>query len=215
MDWAKTRSHAKCNLATSGLLHYPIRDLGISIEDIELSGPSFYGFEPLQFALARKCGVPPDCIVAAIGTSMANHLAMAALLEPGDEVLVEHPAYEPLLSVAHYLGAEVRRFRRKFETGFAIDPAEVERSATPRTRLIVITNLHNPSSALTDDDTLKSLAEIARSVKARILVDTENILELVGQRQQINFITSLSFRFSWIQKLDAVRSRQIRAPMAA
>ncbi|MBP1598431.1 MAG: aminotransferase [Acidobacteria bacterium] len=179
MEWAKTRSHARFNLATSGLLHYPARDLGIRIEDVELSGPSSYGFEPLQVALAGKCAVPQDCVVAAIGTSMANHLAMAALLEPGDEVLVEHPAYEPLLSVARYLGADVRRFRRRFEAGFAIDPAEVERSVTLRTRLIVITNLHNPSSALTDDDTLKSLAEIARSVNARILVD-EVYLEAVA-----------------------------------
>ena len=37
------------------------------------------------------------------GTSMANHLAMAAILEPGDEVLIEHPAYGPILDIAHYL----------------------------------------------------------------------------------------------------------------
>ena len=42
---------------------------------------------------------------------MANHLAMAALIDPGDEVLIEHPAYELLVSAALYLGAEVQRFR--------------------------------------------------------------------------------------------------------
>ena len=42
------------------------------------------------------------------GTSMANMLAMAGLIAPGDEVLVEHPVYEPLVAAARFLGAEVR-----------------------------------------------------------------------------------------------------------
>lgn len=178
IDWAKTRSHAKFNLATSGVVSYPLRELGVSLEDIELSGPSFYGYEPLQQALAAKTGAPADCIVSSIGTSLANHLAMAAIVEPGDEVLIEQPAYDPLLSLARYLGVRVRRFQRRFENGFPIDPEEVERNVTPRTKLIVITNLHNPSSFLTDDVTLQSVGEIARRTGARILVD-EVYLEAV------------------------------------
>ena len=82
IEWAKTRSQARFNLATSGVIHYPIAELGATIEDIELSGPSWYGYEPLQQALAAKCGVATENIVAATGTSMANFLAMAAILSP-------------------------------------------------------------------------------------------------------------------------------------
>jgi aspartate/methionine/tyrosine aminotransferase len=96
---------------------------------------------------------------------------MATLLEAGDEVLIEHPTYELLISLARYLGADVKRFARLFEKGFRINPEEVERQISPRTRLIVLTNLHNPTSALADDETLKQLGEIARRVGARILVD--------------------------------------------
>ena len=102
---------------------------------------------------------------------MANHLAMAAILEPGDEVLIERPAYEPLLAVAAYLGAEVKRFDRRFEDGFALDPEHVSRNISPRTRLVVITNLHNPSGALADADTVSRIGEVARGVGARVLVD--------------------------------------------
>jgi hypothetical protein len=178
IEWAKTRSHAKFNLATSGIVSFPLRELGVSLEDIELSGPSFYGYEPLQEALAAKAEVSADCVVAAVGTSLANHLAMAALVESGDEVLIEQPAYEPLLSVALYLGAHVRRFQRRFENSFCIVPEEVERNVTPRTKLIVLTNLHNPSSALADDAALKQVGEIARRAGARVLVD-EVYLEAV------------------------------------
>src|SRR5262245_3661256 len=105
IEWAKTRSQARFNLATSGVLYYPIAELPAALEDIELSGSSWYGYEPLQQALAEKCGVSTENVVAAIGTSMANHLAMAAILEPGDEALIERPAYDPLVATASYLGA--------------------------------------------------------------------------------------------------------------
>ena len=102
---------------------------------------------------------------------MANHLAMAALLEPGDEVLIEHPAYGPLLDAALYLEADVKRFARTEESGFAVDPAAIRRAVTSRTRLIVITNLHNPSSVLTPEAVLREVGDIARSVGAHVLVD--------------------------------------------
>lgn len=171
MEWAKTRSQARFNLASSGLVNYPLSALAVTVEDLELSGQSFYGYEPLQKALAAKCDVSAECVVAATGTSMANHLALASLVERGDEVLIEHPTYELLLAVARYLGADVKRFARRFENGFRLDPAEVERHATKRTRLIVLTNLHNPTGVLTDQAALAQLSEIARATGAHILVD--------------------------------------------
>ncbi len=171
MEWAKTCLHMRFNLAVSGVANYPLRELPVRLEDLELSGPSAYGYEPLQRRLAAKCEVPVECVVAATGTSMANHLAMAATFEPGDEVLIEHPTYELLLRTAEYLGADIRRFSRRFEDGFRVTPGEVERQLTPRTRLIVLTNLHNPSGVLTEDSILRQIGEIARGVGARVLVD--------------------------------------------
>ena len=171
LEWAKLRSAAKYNLATSGLDGYPLAKLPVKIEDLEISVGGSYGYPPLQERLARRSTVAPECVVAANGTSMANHLAMAGLIEPGDEVLIEEPTYEPLLTVAEYLGASVRRFRRRFEDGFAVDPREVERQITPRTRVVVITNLHNPSGARTADDRLRLIGEIAQSRNAHVLVD--------------------------------------------
>ncbi|MGI8898257.1 MAG: aminotransferase class I/II-fold pyridoxal phosphate-dependent enzyme [Pyrinomonadaceae bacterium] len=171
MHWAKTRSSARFNLAISGLGNVPLSDLGARIEDLELTRAGGYGYELLQQALAQRLNVSVDSIVAAIGTSLANHLAMAYLVKPGDEVLIEYPTYEPLLALAKYLGAEVKRFDRRFEESFRILPEKIERKISPRTRLIVVTNLHNPSGVLTDDETLRRVGAIARSENARVLVD--------------------------------------------
>src|SRR5215510_7914684 len=161
MNWAKTRSTAKFNLATSGLGNLKLRELRVSLDDLEITDGG-YGYQPLIQSIAERYRVDREAVVTAAGTTFANHLAMAGLIEPGDEILFEHPAYEPMLAAAQYLGANVKRFVRRFDNGFRIDPEELE--VSPETRLIVLTNLHNPSGVLIDEAELKQIGEIARTV---------------------------------------------------
>ena len=172
MQWAKQRSGARYNLAVSGLANYPLSGLPVSVEDLEpLSRTGGYGHRPLLEAIASRYRVSAENEVTAAGTSMANMLAMAAIVAPGDEVVVERPTYELLLNALGYLQADIRRFERQPQQGFTLDPSEVERAVSPRTRLIVLTNLHNPSSSLADEQTLRAVGEIARHAGARVLVD--------------------------------------------
>ena len=171
MHWAKTASKARFNLATSGVGAFPLWELPFDYAQLEINGNNPYGYEPLKRAIAERAGVDVDCVVTAEGTSMANYLAMATVLSPGDEALIEHPAYGLLVDAARYIGADVKRFPRDEASGWAVDPAAVRRALTPRTKLIVLTNLHNPSSVLTPDAVLREVADLAGSVGARLLVD--------------------------------------------
>jgi aspartate/methionine/tyrosine aminotransferase len=183
MEWAKLHSSARYNLAASGIMNFPISQLPVQWQQIEINGSNMYGYPPLLERIAHHSGVTPDWVVTAQGTSMANHLAMAGLLEPGDEVLVEEPTYELLLTLARFLGARICRFPRRAEDGYAIDTEDVARQISPRTRLIVITNLHNPSSALVSQETLKKIGELAQDAGARVLVD-EVYLEAAFENPQ-------------------------------
>ena len=171
MHWSKTQSRARFNLATSGVAPFPLRELPVDLTKLEINGTNDYGYAPLQQAIAALHGVDPECVVESAGTSMANHLAMAAIIESGDEVLIEHPAYGPILDVAHYFEANVKRFRRAEENSWGIDPAEVHRCITPKTRLIVMTNLHNPTSVFTPESVVREIGNIARTVGVLVLVD--------------------------------------------
>ncbi|PYJ81874.1 MAG: aminotransferase [Verrucomicrobia bacterium] len=172
MHWAKTRPRVKYDLALSGVLNLPFPELDVKLSELELHGDNAYGYRPLVEAIAAHRQVAPENVVTISGgTSMANHLAMAALLEHGDEVLIEKPTYDPLLAIAEYLGAKIKRFPRRFEDGFKIDIVELEKQITPGTRVIVLTNLHNPSSELVEEATLRRIGELARDVGARVLVD--------------------------------------------
>jgi aspartate/methionine/tyrosine aminotransferase len=171
LEWAKLHAQARFGLAGSGVRGLPLASLPVTLADLEINGSPGYGHPPLVRAIADHAGVTPAEVVTATGASMANYLALAALLAPGEEVLIERPTYEPLVAAASYLGATIRRFERRFEDGFRVDPEAIAGAVGPRTRAVGLTNLHNPSGVLTDEATLARVGEIARGVGARVLVD--------------------------------------------
>jgi aspartate/methionine/tyrosine aminotransferase len=171
MEWAKSRPRVRFDLAVSAVPACTVDDLPGAREALELSGPNDNGYAPLIEAIARTYDVSAAGVATAPGCSGANFLVFAALVGAGDEVLVERPAYDPLLAAPRLFGARVARFERPAERGFALDPAAVTAGLTPRTRLIVLTNPHNPSGALASDDVLREIGEAARRVGARVLVD--------------------------------------------
>jgi len=171
MHWAKTHQAARYPLAISGIKQLTLAELGATIDDVELGGPNGYGSRELREALATKAGVVADRIVLATGTSGANHLLFATLLGPGDEIALEHPVYEPIEMLARHLGSGVRHFARRRENGFRIDPDDVAAAVTSRTRLVVLSNHHNPTAVVTDGPTLRAIGGIADKVGATTVVD--------------------------------------------
>jgi aspartate/methionine/tyrosine aminotransferase len=171
MHWAKFKRPVRYALTGSEVPHFHLDRLGVSVADLDTDGASHPRYAPLRERIAARYGVDVQNVIAADGTSMANFLAMATLIAPGDEVLVEHPAYDPLLGAASFLGARINRFERKATEAFRLDPAEVERQLSSSTRLIVITNLHNPSGLLADEDDLRAVGRLASKVGARVLID--------------------------------------------
>lgn len=181
MEWVKTQTGAQFNLANSGVRNYALADLGVEFLGFGLSGPGAYGYPPLKSAIAAKHGVSESCVTTALGTSGANWLAMAATLQAGDEVVMERPAYPLMWETAEYLGANVTFFARRAEDKFAVNPEAVQNAMTDRTRLVVLTNLHNPSCAQMTEAELTAIGSIAERVGARVLVD-EVYLDLLGER---------------------------------
>ncbi len=138
---------------------------------LELSGRNDLGYQPLIAAIASRYGVREDQVATASGASGANFLACAALVRPGDEVLIETPVYDPLLAVPLLLGAALTRFERRIEDGFQLDLDRVAASLTPRTRLIIVTNPHNPTGATSSIADITALGELAARHGAAVLVD--------------------------------------------
>ncbi len=105
--------------------------------------------------------VTADDVFIGNGCSEMIMLAMRALLNPGDEVLVPSPDY-PLWTASVVIhGAKAVHYPCRPENGFVPDPAEVESLITDRTRAFVVINPNNPTGAVYPRETLAELADIA------------------------------------------------------
>jgi aspartate/methionine/tyrosine aminotransferase len=174
LRWAKIRPRVTYDLASSGLVPVTTEELLGDAEaksSFDISGPNDEGYLPLREAIARRYGTSSECVSIAGGAAGANFLVCLALLRPGDDALIERPAYDPLIAAVRVAGANVVHFERRWEDGFALDPGAVRRAITPATRLIVISNAHNPSGAMASADTLDEIGRAAVTVGARVLVD--------------------------------------------
>jgi aspartate/methionine/tyrosine aminotransferase len=120
--------------------------------------------------LMQRYGVDHDRLLCTTGATGALSLIYRALLKPGDRVLIETPAFDLFDTIARSYGHEVDHFAR---TGarFAIDAEEVAAKLRPDTRLIVLSDLHNPSGMRTDPAVIAEISRLAAARDVLVVVD--------------------------------------------
>jgi len=203
MEWARHRPTPDIDLAGSNLLACRLDDLPGAREALEIAGESRDGYGPLVEAIAGRYGVEADRVATASGCSGANFLTCAALLDAGDHVLIEHPAYDPLIAAVKMAGAEVSFFERRFEEGYALDPERIAAAARPGTRLIILSSPHNPSGAMAGESALRELARFAEGAGIAVLVDEVYLDAALGSKHppaatlSPAFVSSNSLTKSW------------------
>ncbi|HEY0527979.1 MAG TPA: aminotransferase class I/II-fold pyridoxal phosphate-dependent enzyme [Gemmatimonadaceae bacterium] len=204
LEWAKAQLPVRYPLSVSGVPPLQIETLDPSLEDFTMVARNEYGWPPLVERIAKRYSVEPSCVVLAPGTTMANFIACSALIEPGDEVLLEHPTYDPLRAVAEYLHASVRLFARRPENAYHLDVAAIEEAMTHNTRLIMISNLHNPTGALDSRTDLEELAALAEARDIYVLVDEVYLDWVYGGIETPPSATDISPRFVSTNSLTKV-----------
>jgi alanine-synthesizing transaminase len=116
-------------------------------------------------------GVSANHVFMGNGVSELIDMALRALLNPGDEVLLPSPDY-PLWSAATILNDGVPVYYDcKPEHGFQPDPEQVEKLITARTRALVLINPNNPSGAVYPRDTVQALVRIAEKHRLLLMAD--------------------------------------------
>ena len=98
-------------------------------------------------------------------------MLMNVLLEPGDEVVVQMPAYQSLHEVARGAGAAVIPWETRPQEGWALDPDALEGLMTPKTRAIVLNLPHSPTGYLPDADGFAALVAVARKHGVWLICD--------------------------------------------
>ena len=172
MRWAKVEAgRGEIRLTASGLADLRVEDLGLTAADLSLTPDGYDPPRLLTDAYSRHYGVPPECVFATASCSYANAMALLTELGAGDDALVEAPCYSVLRHLVGLAGARALELPRRFENGYRVDLDDVRRAWTPRTRLIAITNLHNPSGVLLAPAEIDAIADFAAERDAAVLVD--------------------------------------------
>jgi alanine-synthesizing transaminase len=118
-------------------------------------------------------GVPmsPDRVLITTGTSEGIELALNALLDPGDEVLVPAPTYPLYTAIIAKIGADVRYYRTDPEHDWMPDLDHLRSLVTPRTRVLVVIDPNNPTGAVYPSPVRRALIELAGRHDLTILAD--------------------------------------------
>jgi aminotransferase len=143
---------------------------------------SNYGTLELRRALSanldRLYGLrydPDSEICVTVGASEAVAAAMAAIVDPGDEVILHEPSYVAYLPAILFNGGQPVLVPTSAERQFALDPAAVEAAVTARTKVLFLGYPCNPTGAVLDQATLRALADIAN--RHDLLVVTDEIYD--------------------------------------
>lgn len=142
------------------------------IYNMKLTYGSIEGSEYLKKGISGLYkNVAPNQITVTHGAIGANYLVLMSLIEPEDEVITVLPTYQQHYSVPESIGAKVHKIVLKPENEFLPDLKEIKNLVNEKTKLISFANPNNPTGAAMDEELLKEIIEIARSVGAYVLSD--------------------------------------------
>jgi hypothetical protein len=165
------RRSKNASIATSGVVALPLDQIPFDLKKIDMLVPNIDGHLGLIEQLCGIYGADPSCIQETTGASEANFLALSVLANRGDRVVMETPTYGSLPAIAQTLGLKVVPLERSFRRGFALDLEALKKAARKGTKLVVLTNLHNPSGVAIPRNTLRAALEIAQDAGALLYVD--------------------------------------------
>ncbi len=166
------------NPASFGLLapDAVVRDLVHNIGDAQGYSDA-RGILSARLAITRHyeargmTGISPDHVYLGNGVSELIVMALQALLNAGDEVLVPSPDYPLWTGAVSLCGGRAAHYRCDERAGWEPDLEHVEAQITPRTRALVIINPNNPTGAVYSRQTLLGLLELARQHRLMVLAD--------------------------------------------
>lgn len=173
-----SRHHLGATMMSSFALKDLNRLFGIALPSETVLGYSpVHGPEGLKDTILRPYSfggplpVGSDQVLLTHGAIEGNFLALYALIEPGDEVVIQWPIYPQMIEVSRMLKGSVKPWKMEFDGGWRANLEKLQELITPKTKLIIINSPNNPTGYSFSEDELKEIVRLADSAGAFILSD--------------------------------------------
>lgn len=192
----------RCNLAESSMRDRVLGDLQLNVDlaaTILLYG-DHRGHPGLRALLAAESGCAPDQVLLTPGAAGALFIVATSLLAAGDHLVVLRPNYATNIETPRTIGCEISFLDLTLENGFRYTADDIAAAMTPATRLVSITNPHNPTGTVIDAAELQRIVALVEARGAYLLVD-ETYRDLVTSTPR-PFATSLSERVISVASLS-------------
>jgi aspartate/methionine/tyrosine aminotransferase len=169
LSWYMPRVRANdgaINLHASGVPALTAAELATGRGDVD----TWTASSRFEAALAAWLGIDERQVLFTPGGTGGTLLALLTLSQPGSHAVVELPIYEPMFRQAERL-CQVDRLIRRPETGWRLPLLDAEKLIGPETRLVLITEPHNPSGRFAPSQDVLELADMARRQGAVLLIN--------------------------------------------
>ena len=145
-----------------------------------------------------------DEILVTAGGQAALHIAIMAMANPGDEIIILLPHYPPYVVNAQLAGAKAVYVKLKSEDGFIPDPATIENAITEKTKIIIVLTPNNPTGSVYPEETLKGILDLAKKHNLVLISDEvyetlvfdgakhKSLVSLAGAKDHVVQVNSFS-----------------------
>jgi aspartate/methionine/tyrosine aminotransferase len=172
LDWYVHVPEIRHDFRSSGIADFKYN---INLGETDLSINYAHGNPETARLLAQRYNVRAENVfISSEGASGQNARIIRYLAERNrkkNEAIVEYPTYEPLLRLAHEYFPHVKRLERKEKEDYGIDADALRRVASEKTALLVLTNPHAPSGAISNANDLKEVMTVAREYGFYVFCD--------------------------------------------
>ena len=160
------------DIGESAVKFLTVKDLGVDLDDVALRYGHHTGDPALRACIAEQYpGLSADHVVVTSGASEAIFSLNAAVVKPGDHVIVEHPNYPSLYDIPQSLGCNVSLYKLQYDDAFKPDLAALAALVTADTRMISFTHPNNPTGSMISVAELEALVQFCEARDVYLLFD--------------------------------------------
>ena len=182
------------NLSESSVRDLPFKELDVDLSEVVLAYTVHRGDAYLRsLILEESTYFQVDDVLVTTGAALALFIVSTTLLDKNDHIIVIRPNYATNIETPRAIGCAMTIVDLNFDQQFDLDVEAISNAIQPNTKLISLTNPHNPTGKVFPLDAIKSIIAIAEKKGCRVLVD-ETYRDLNFQTPLLPYFASLSDR---------------------
>ncbi len=182
----------KYNLAESSVPDFILGDLGLDLNNLQLSYSDHRGLPELRQSIAEEGdNITSDQVLITTGAVGALFIVVTSILSHKDHIVLLHPNYVANLETPRAIGCQIDYLRLSKENKFKLDLNQLEEAMKPNTRLISLTYPQNPTGTVLTRTDLNEIIALAESKGCYLLLD-ETYRDMTFNKSPLPLAASLS-----------------------